>query len=114
MDSNSRKNRVVGMKQVLRAVEKDALERVYLAADAQPSIRERVEAACLRNAVPVVAAPDMQTLGRRLRGRPQGRQQPLNHPGKRPENRCAEQEPAALIVLSDNHPYKWVAGSCKI
>lgn len=64
MDSNSRKNRIVGMKQVLRAVEKDALERVYLAEDAQPSIRERVEAACLRYAVPVVSAPDMQTLGR--------------------------------------------------
>lgn len=64
MDSNSRANRVVGMKQVLRAVESDALQRVYLAADAQPSIRERVEAACLRHAVPVVSVPDMQTLGR--------------------------------------------------
>ena len=64
MESSSRKSRIVGMKQVLRAVESDALQCVYLAADAQPSIRDRVEAACRRHAVLVVSGPDMQTLGR--------------------------------------------------
>ena len=38
-------NRVVGTKQVLRALEQDALERVTLALDAAPALRGRIEAA---------------------------------------------------------------------
>lgn len=59
MQANAWKSRIVGMKQVLRALEADEV-----AADAETRIRERVEAACAAHAVEVRHVPSMRELGR--------------------------------------------------
>ena len=46
MNVDRKRIRVVGTKQVLRALEAGTLGVVYVAADAERSIRERIEAAC--------------------------------------------------------------------
>ena len=58
MQANAWKSRIVGMKQVLRALEADEVAAVYLADDAETRIRERVEAACAAH------VPSMRELGR--------------------------------------------------
>ncbi len=57
-------NRVVGTKQVLRALEQDALESVTLALDAAPALRGRIEAAAREKGVPVETVATMGELGR--------------------------------------------------
>lgn len=55
--------RIVGMKQVLRALETESLLAVYLAGDAEAHIRERIESACRAHAVEIRPAPSMRELG---------------------------------------------------
>ena len=64
MQTDAWKSRIVGMKQVLRALEADEVAAVYLADDAETRIRERVEAACAAHAVEVRHVPSMRELGR--------------------------------------------------
>ena len=52
MNVDRKRIRVVGTKQVLRALEAGTLGVVYVAADAERSIRERIEAACAGAADP--------------------------------------------------------------
>lgn len=64
MQTDACESRIVGMKQVLRALEMDTISAVYLADDAETRIRERIEAACAAHAVPVRHVPSMRELGR--------------------------------------------------
>nr|WP_122012787.1 ribosomal L7Ae/L30e/S12e/Gadd45 family protein [Maliibacterium massiliense] len=56
--------RVVGIKQVMRAMETGGVQAVYLAADADAAFRTRVQEACTRYAVPLHSIACMADLGR--------------------------------------------------
>lgn len=58
------KRRVVGTRQIVRMAGQDKLEVVYLAQDAQERIRTVIEQACGAAGVPIVAVPDMKSLGK--------------------------------------------------
>ncbi len=63
MNVDRKRIRVVGTKQVLRALEAGTLGVVYVAADAERAIRERIEAACALHGVKVRPAESMRALG---------------------------------------------------
>ena len=56
--------RVVGTKQVLRAVEEDRAARVFLGKDADGFIYPRLNALCEERHVPVTVVDSMQELGK--------------------------------------------------
>ncbi len=56
--------KVVGAKQVRRAVEADRARRVFLAADADPRITEPVAALCAEKGTEVVSGCSMRELGK--------------------------------------------------
>jgi len=56
--------RVVGTKQVLRAVKSGKALKVYLCKDADEFIYRQVESACSEHNVPVAAAESMEALGK--------------------------------------------------
>lgn len=56
--------RVVGTKQVLRAVEEDRAARVFLGKDADGFIYHRINALCEEKRVPVTVVDSMQELGK--------------------------------------------------
>ncbi len=56
--------RVVGTKQVLRAVKNGKAAKVYLCKDADEFIYRQVQSACEEHRVPVEAAESMEALGR--------------------------------------------------
>ena len=56
--------RVVGTKQVLRAVKNGKAAKVYLCKDADEFIYRQVEAACEEHKVPVETAESMEALGK--------------------------------------------------
>lgn len=64
LDIPDPKARVIGTKQVLRAIEKGNLERVIIAMDADPFIRNQVIAACLQNGIPYQTTESMLELGK--------------------------------------------------
>ena len=55
--------KVVGAKQVRRAVDNSTAVRVFLAEDADPRVTGPVEALCLERGVPVEKVPAMRELG---------------------------------------------------
>ncbi len=57
-------NRVVGQRQVLRALEGDKAARVYLGKDADGFIYHRINGLCEEKRVPVTVVDSMQELGR--------------------------------------------------
>lgn len=61
------KNRLAGLKQVLRALENGKAEAVVLADDADDHIRRRVKSLCQTQGVPCVDGPTMGELGRLCR-----------------------------------------------
>ena len=56
--------RVVGTKQVLRAVKNGQAATVYLCKDADEFIYRQVESACEEHGVPIVQADSMEALGK--------------------------------------------------
>ena len=56
--------RVVGVKQLRKAIGRDEVRRVFLALDADPAVTEPVEALAEARAVPVTQVPTMKELGR--------------------------------------------------
>lgn len=56
--------KVVGVKQVRRAVEAGKARRVFLAADADPRLIEPIAALCAERGVETVEAAGMKDLGR--------------------------------------------------
>ncbi len=58
------KQKVVGAKQVKRAVEAGRAVRVYLAADADPRVREPIAALCADRGVETEEAGSMKELGK--------------------------------------------------
>lgn len=60
----SNKTRVVGAKQVKRAVESGKAWTVYLAQDADPQITGSVAALCAEKSVKTQAVPSMKELGK--------------------------------------------------
>jgi large subunit ribosomal protein L7A len=56
--------RVVGTKQVLRAIRDGRATRVFLCRDADEFIYRQVEAACEENKVPIAAMDSMEKLGK--------------------------------------------------
>jgi large subunit ribosomal protein L7A len=59
--------RVVGLKQVLRAVRAGQAKEVYLCKDADEFIYRQVEQACEERGVPVIRSDSMEALGRACR-----------------------------------------------
>lgn len=55
--------RVVGVKQVLRALNDDALEQVFLAMDAAPVLRRQVEDRAMEKQVRLTMVVSMEELG---------------------------------------------------
>lgn len=56
--------RVIGTKQVKKAVSKGQVEKVYLARDAEPHIIEPIRELCRQSNVTVVMADSMDILGK--------------------------------------------------
>lgn len=56
--------RVVGTKQVLRAIKDGRASRVYLCKDADDFIYRQVESACEEHRVPITAMDSMEKLGK--------------------------------------------------
>ena len=63
MDTACQKPGVVGLKQVLRALDADQLSAVYLADDAETHIRRRVIEHCERASIPILPVESMRALG---------------------------------------------------
>ncbi len=57
------KNRLVGTKQVLKAIEADEVEVLYVAKDADDAIRNKILGAANGRRIQVVYADNMQQLG---------------------------------------------------
>ncbi len=60
----SNKAKVVGAKQVRRAVENGSAQKVFLAADADPRVTEPISELCAQLGVAVETVPSMKELGR--------------------------------------------------
>ncbi len=56
-------SKVIGAKQVKKAITKGLAKRVYLAADAEPHIIEPIKALCLQHEVDCQLADSMKKLG---------------------------------------------------
>ncbi len=56
-------NKIVGAKQVLRALAADGVSSVYVATDADVFVTRRVYDACRERNIPVVEVPSMKALG---------------------------------------------------
>lgn len=59
--------RIVGTKQVLKALAADELELVYLALDAEPFLLNKLKAACHEHGVAVEQVPTMKELGQKCK-----------------------------------------------
>ena len=59
--------RVVGVRQVMRALKENALEKVFLALDAAPHLRGQIEQAARENDIPVETVSTMEELARLCR-----------------------------------------------
>jgi large subunit ribosomal protein L7A len=62
-DLAAAENRVVGLKQLLRGLEADAVARVYIAEDAEEHLKERIRGAARGRGVTVETVPSMEELG---------------------------------------------------
>lgn len=58
------KLKVVGVKQVQKAVQKGQVETVFMADDAEPHVLRTLRQLCAELNVPVVAVPTMSELGK--------------------------------------------------
>lgn len=56
-------NKMTGVRQVTRALKSDKLQKVFLAADADPRVTEPVAALCAERNVETVEVPTMTALG---------------------------------------------------
>ena len=65
MDDDHTAFSVVGLKQVLKALDATEIDKVFLAEDADESIREQVMEKCRESRIEVISVPDMEELGRR-------------------------------------------------
>ena len=65
--------KLVGMKQIRRALQEGKVQKVFLAADADPALTEPLAAQCEALGIPVCPVPSMVVAGRRLRDRRQSR-----------------------------------------
>ena len=63
MEEDGHKPDVVGLKQVLRALEAGELSAVYVADDAEERLRRRVIESCEQNGAEVLRAESMSVLG---------------------------------------------------
>ena len=59
--------RVVGVRQVLRALKEDELERVFLALDAAPNLRGQIEDAAREKEIPVQMVATMEEMAQLCR-----------------------------------------------
>lgn len=62
-----RQMRVVGVRQVMRSLKENALEKVFLALDAAPHLRGQIEQAARENDIPVETVSTMEELARLCR-----------------------------------------------
>ncbi len=58
------KEKVVGVKQVQKAVQKGQAEVVYMAMDAEPHVLKSLKQLCAEQQIAVVAVPSMTELGK--------------------------------------------------
>ncbi len=59
--------RIVGTKQVLKALAAGELERVYLAMDAEPFLLNKLKAACSAHGIQIEQVPTMKELGQQCK-----------------------------------------------
>ena len=64
LELHNAQNRVVGQRQVLRALEGNKAARVYLGKDADGFIYHRINGLCEEKNVPVTVVDSMQQLGK--------------------------------------------------
>lgn len=64
MENTVNRTDIIGMKQVLRALEADMLQTVYIAEDAEPHIRERILAQCALHGTETRTVSTMKELGK--------------------------------------------------
>lgn len=63
LDGLKSPRRIAGMKQVLKAIGRRSLERVYIAADADEYLTDKLRNACEEAGIPVMEAESMAELG---------------------------------------------------
>ena len=63
LDELKTKNKYVGLKQSTSAIEQGIAVKAFLAKDTEVSIRNKILAKCLENAVPIEYAESMKSLG---------------------------------------------------
>ena len=56
--------RIVGVKQLRKAIGRDEIRRVFLAEDAAPAVTGPIESLALEKGIPVTPVPSMKELGR--------------------------------------------------
>lgn len=64
LDELSRGSKVVGAKQVRRALETGTVKTVYLAADADPQLTDAIAELCRERDIPTETVDSMKALGR--------------------------------------------------
>ena len=64
MEEQSRSKKVVGIKQVRKALREGRARKIWLADDADPALTEPLETACRENGIEVQRAVTMKELGR--------------------------------------------------
>lgn len=63
-DQIAAKEKVVGLKQVLRYIDESKLAIIYLASDAEVHVAERLQSSAKEHAVPIESAFSRNTLGK--------------------------------------------------
>jgi len=58
------KNKVIGYKQSIKAIEKGLTQSVYLACDAEEKIRQPILEACKNRGIPVIETETINELGK--------------------------------------------------
>ena len=64
MEEQSRSKKVVGIKQVRKALREGRARKIWLADDADPALTEPLETACRENGIEVLRVVTMKELGR--------------------------------------------------
>ena len=63
----AKRNRVIGCKQVNKAIQRGIVQKVFLARDASPNLTQPLLEACQAERIPVEWVEDMATLGKACR-----------------------------------------------
>lgn len=57
-------NKVIGTKQVIKAIARDSVKRVYIAGDAEPHVVGPIKEMCIDHKIEIEVIEKMETLGK--------------------------------------------------